>query len=180
MRNRSTILFALCLLIGSAARASEVGDISESESVALERRVKTKNLKFLGFGPGALTGLGSNGYSYHIQGGWWREAHPNAAIRILSDLDFRPEWDAWKASAGIGAVWLPSRGLASPFVGFDFGWGIADGKEAASGFALGTSIGLQLFRTATTQLSLEGRSALLLERAIGVPWSNSFALSVHF
>lgn len=179
MRHPSNFL-AMFLATGSAAFASRVGDISESESVALERRVKTKNLKFLGFGPGAITGLGSSGYSYHLQGGWWREAHPNAAIRILSDLDFRSGWDAWKASAGIGAVWLPSRGLASPFVGFDFGWGIADGEEAASGFALGTSIGLQLFRTATTQLSLEGRSSLLLERAVGIPWSNSFALSVHF
>lgn len=159
--------------------AAEVGDISVPESSALERRVQTRNFTLLGFGPGDLEGLGNDGYSYHLQGGWWREAHPNAAIRILSDLDFRPGFDAWKLDAGVGVVWLPSRQSISPFIGADFGWGFANGDQSANGFSLGASLGMQLFRTASTQMSIEGRSSLILD-SDRTPWSNSLALSVEF
>jgi len=173
------------LLIASlstfSATASEVGDISVPESSALERRVQTRNFTIMGFGPGSLSGLGDNGFVYHLQGGWWREAHPNAAIRILSDFDFRPDIKTWKLDAGLGAVWMPSRDPISPFVGADFGWGIADGRKWASGFTFGGSLGMQLFRTASTQMSIEGRSSILLDDGFDrYPWANSLALSVLF
>ncbi|MBK9578877.1 MAG: hypothetical protein IPK50_13415 [Fibrobacterota bacterium] len=159
--------------------AAEVGDISAPETIALERRVQTRNFTILGFGPGNLSGLGDDGFAYHLQGGWWREAHPNAAIRILSDLDFRPDFDAWKLSGGVGAVWLVSRQSVSPFLGADFGWGFANGVESANGFTLGGSVGVQLFRTATTQMSIEGRTSVIMD-GDQTPWSNSVALSVDF
>jgi hypothetical protein len=169
----------LAFVCAVSVQAAEVGDISVSESSALERRIQTKNFKFLGFGPGLLNDVGDDGFAYHLQGGWWREAHPNAAIRILSDLDFRPGFEAWKLAGGVGVVWLPSRQTVSPFVGADFGYGISNGEHWADGFALGASAGLQIFRTATTQLSLEGRSSVVLD-GDRFPWSNGFALSVHY
>lgn len=178
MKTHTTSLLAVAISTFSVY-AAEVGDISVPESSALERRVQTRNFTILGFGPGDLQGLGHDGFSYHLQGGWWREAHPNAAIRILSDFDFRPNFNAWKLAAGVGAVWLPSRQAVSPFVGADFGWGFANGKHWANGFTLGGSVGLQLFRTASTQMSLEGRSSVILD-GDRLPWSNSLALSVDF
>jgi hypothetical protein len=172
-----SLLFATSMAI--SVQAAEVGDISVPESSALERRVQTRNFTILGFGPGDLEGLGHDGFSYHLQGGWWREAHPNAAIRILSDLDFRPGFDAWKLDAGVGVVLLASRGAISPFIGADFGWGFANGDKSVNGFSLGASLGMQLFRTASTQMSLEGRSSLILD-SDRTPWSNSLALSVEF
>lgn len=159
--------------------AAEVGDITIPESQALEARIQTRNFTLLGFGPGSLQGAGNDGFSYHLQGGWWREAHPNAAIRILSDLDFRPGFDAWKLSGGLGAVWLMSRQVMSPFLGGDFGWGYASGEGSTNGFALGGSVGIQMFRTASTQMSIEGRTSVILD-GDRQPWSNSLALSVAF
>jgi hypothetical protein len=129
-------LFLVLLSIFSV-HAAEVGDISTPESNALGRRVQSQDFSFLGFGPGYLQGVGDDGFAYHLQGGWWREPHPNAAIRVLSDLDFRSGFEAWKIAAGIGAVWLPSRQAMSPILGADFGWGFADGDESANGFTLG-------------------------------------------
>jgi len=173
------LLFASLSVL--SATASEVGEVTVPESSALERRVQTRNFTIMGFGPGALSGLGDDGFVYHLQGGWWREAHPNAAIRILSDFDFRPDFNAWKLDAGLGAVWLPSREPISPFVGADFGWGIADGRKWASGFTLGGSLGMQLFRTASTQMSVGGRGTILLDNGMEkFPWATSLALSVVF
>jgi len=166
-------------LLTVSVQAAEVGDISVPESSALERRVQTRNFTILGFGPGILQGIGHEGFAYHLQGGWWRETHPNAAIRILSQIDFRPGFDAWKVAGGVGAVWLPSRQTVSPFLGADFGWGFANGSEWANGFTLGASAGIQLFRTASTQMSLEGRSSVILG-SDRLPWSNSLALSVDY
>ena len=179
MNKTTTRSLLMVSLLTLSVHTEEVGDITGPESSALERRVQTRNFTILGFGPGDLQGLGHDGFSYHLQGGWWREAHPNAAIRILSDFDFRPNFNAWKAAAGVGAVWLPSRQAISPFVGADFGWGFADGGKAANGFTLGGSIGVQLFRTASTQMSLEDRCSVVLDGDQS-PWSNSLALSVDF
>jgi hypothetical protein len=178
MKTHARVLL-LASLVTLSVSAAEVGDVTVAESSALERRVQTRNFTILGFGPGDLEGLGHDGFSYHLQGGWWREAHPNAAIRILSDLDFRPGFDAWKLDAGVGVVVLASRGAISPFLGADFGWGFANGDQSVNGFSLGASLGLQLFRTASTQMSIEGRSSLILD-SDRTPWSNSMALSVEF
>ncbi len=169
----------LVSLFTTSAYAAEVGNISQPESISMEQRIKTMNFVFAGFGPGNLSGIGPSGFAYHLQAGGWREAHPNAAIRILSDLDFQPSFQAWKWSGSVGAVWLVSRGIASPFMGVDFGYGFADGTTPLKGFSLGGSLGLQLFRTATTQLSLEGRSTVVLN-SDHTPWANSLALSVLF
>ena len=179
MNKTTTRSFIAVSLLALSLQAEEVGDITVPESKSLERRVQTQNFTILGFGPGYLQGLGNDGFSYHLQGGWWREAHPNAAIRILSDFDFRPNFKNWKAAAGLGLVLLPSRQSISPFLGADFGWGFADGRKMANGFDLGGSVGMQLFRTASTQMSVEGRSSVILD-GDQTPWSNSLALSVEF
>lgn len=179
MNKTATRSFLFVSLLTLSVNAAEVGDILVAESNELQRRVQTRNFTVLGFGPGGLSGLGDNGFSYHLQGGMWREVHPNAAIRVLSDFDTRPGFEAWKVTGGVGAVWMPSRQAVSPFVGADFGWGYGDGTHSANGFALGASVGVQLFRTASTQMSIEGRSSVILD-GDHLPWSNSAVLSVAF
>ncbi|MBK8804216.1 MAG: hypothetical protein IPN71_19585 [Fibrobacteres bacterium] len=67
----------------------------------------------------------------------------------------------------------------SPILGADFGWGFANGDESANGFTLGGSAGVQMFRTASTQMSVELRNSVILDGDL-FPWSNALAISVCF
>lgn len=179
MRNTTLKSLLLLSLASFSVHAAEPSDMPVAEADPVPQQIHSLNLKTLGFGPGALTGLGDNGLSYHLQGGLWREVHPNAAIRVLSEFDTRSGFDAWKVSAGLGAVWIPWKKAFSPFLGADLGWGYGDGKHSATGFALGASGGMQLFRGSSTQMSVEARSSFVLD-GDHLPWANSLVLSVGF
>lgn len=179
MNKTTTISLLMVSLASFSVHAAEPSGVPIADSDPVPRQLHSLNLTTLGFGPGALTGLGDNGLSYHLQGGLWREVHPNAAIRVLSEFDTRSGFEAWKVSAGLGAVWLPLKEAFSPFLGADLGWGFGDGEHTATGFALGASAGLQLFRGSSTQMSVEARSSFILD-GDHLPWANSLALSVGF
>lgn len=167
------------LAVAAASWGAEVGDISPSESTALERRVATKNFVYAGFGPSTLLGLDHDGLGYHTTTGIQREATPNAAIRGQLGFDFSPGMDAWESDATLGMAYFFSRGDFSPLVGASFGWGTAHGRSWSGGFALAATVGIQAFRTATTQLSLEGGPRLILDRNVdGYPVAWSLGLNL--
>lgn len=160
--------FSVCVL-----HAAEVGNITSSESTALERRVNTKNFEVLGFGPSRFGNMGETDLAYHLLAGIQREATPDAAIRAQANLDFVP-LHAWEGDATLGMAYFFSRGDFSPLVSAAFGWGFADGRDWSNGFSLSGTAGIQMFRTATTQLSLEGGPRIVLDRGrdgMPVVWS---------
>ena len=165
----------LWLLAGaSICRAAEVGNISSSESTALERRVITKNFAYAGFGPSILAGLDHQGLAYHTVLGFQREATADAAIRGQVGFDFASGMDAFESDGTLGMAYFFSRGDFSPLLGASFGWGTAYGRNWSGGFALAATAGIQAFRTATTQLSLEGGPRVILDRCkdgLPVAWS---------
>lgn len=170
------------LAVALSAQAAEVGNISASESRSLETRVNSRNYTFLGFGPGLLSNTGSEGTAYHLTGGWSREVHPNASIRILGETDFQPGSGAGMAHAGVGAMGFFTRTDIAPYLGADFGYGFSWGTpDKAAQFAWGLSAGVQLFRTSTTQLGVEGRVYSILDRTSeGIPVATSLQLGVYF
>jgi len=118
--------------------------------------------------------LDHDGLAYHTVGGFQREATADAAIRGQVGFDFASGLDAWESDATLGMAYFFSRGDFSPLVGASFGWGTAHGRSWSGGFALAATAGVQAFRTATTQLSLEAGPRLILDRGkdgLPVAWS---------
>jgi hypothetical protein len=177
------LTFALLGLSGLAVHsvaAAEVGNIGDSEISAVERRVITKNFGEVGFGPSVLQNMGSSGVGYHLLAGFQREATPDAAIRAQVNTDFVPG-HAWEGDATLGMAYFFSRGDFSPMVSGGFGWGFADGKGWSNGFALAGTVGMQMFRTATTQLSLEAGPRIVLSSGRdGMPVAWSLGLNLFY
>ncbi len=175
----SLALFGLCLATHSVG-AAEVGNIGDSEISAVERRVITKNFMEVGFGPSMLQNMGESGVGYHLLAGFQREATPDAAIRAQANTDFVPG-HAWEGDATLGMAYFFSRGDFSPLVSAGFGWGFADGKGWSNGFSLAGTVGMQMFRTATTQLSLEAGPRIVLDNGRdGMPVAWSLGLNLFY
>ncbi|HXP90025.1 MAG TPA: hypothetical protein VN931_03740 [Fibrobacteria bacterium] len=165
--------FVLLGLPAFALQAAEVGNISPSEQTAVVQRVITLNLEEVGFGPSLLQDMGHDGLAYHLVAGVQREATPDAAIRAQANTDFSPG-HAWEGDATLGMAYFFSRNDFSPLVSAGFGWGFADGKGWNNGFSLSATGGMQMFRTATTQLSLEAGPRIVLSSGkdgMPVVWS---------
>jgi len=179
----SRFSFALAGISGlalHAVSAAEVGNIGDSEISAVERRVITKNFEVVGFGPSLLQNMGQDGVAYHLLAGFQREATPDAAIRAQANTDFVPG-HAWEADATLGMAYFFSRGDFSPLVSAAFGWGFADGRGWSNGFSLAATAGMEMFRTATTQLSLEAGPRIVLDRGPdGMPVAWSLGLNLLF
>ena len=167
------VFLGLSSLASQTVHAAEVGNIGDSEISAVERRVVTKNFGEVGFGPSLLLNMGENGVAYHLVAGFQREATPDAAIRLQANTDFVPG-HAWEGDATLGMAYFFSRGDFSPMASAAFGWGFANGNGWSNGFTLAGTVGMQMFRTATTQLSLEAGPRIILDGSSGgmpVAWS---------
>lgn len=120
-----------------------------------------KDFTSFSFGPGALLNQDAHDVAYHLAGGYFHQAAGNAGIRVVGHGDFTG--DRVNLGAGLGAVAFLPAGELAPFAGADLGFGSAycgpDGWT--SGFALGGSLGVWLFRSSQVQMNIEGRTTVI-------------------
>jgi hypothetical protein len=136
--------------------SNRVGNIEETEIDKLQKRKKSFRLFMAGFGPAGLANVDSKDLLYSFFGGYLWEVNPNAAIKIKAELssDFD---EALLVAANLGGNLYLLRRNISPYVGAVLGLGFLgkEGSHDGVGFTFGGSVGVQLFRTSTTQMNVE-------------------------
>jgi len=138
-----------------------------------------RDFKFFAFGPGIIINQDAHGVAYHLAGGYFHEAMPQAGIRVQGTGDFTS--DAANIGGALGAMGFFTKGDFAPYAAGDLGWGFAYGKGWSNGFILGGSLGIQMFRASKVQLNLEGRSTVMFaENDGGFPVTMSGALGISF
>ncbi len=141
-----------------------VGNIDTAQTDDLSNRIKSKKFGIFGIGPAMITVDPEDDISYHFYAGSIWDVNPWASVKaiaqVTSDFD-----NTLMSSGGLGANVYASNGNVSPYLGADMGFGYAYGEgESATGFSLGGSAGLLLFRTSDTQFNIEFNTVTILDK----------------
>ncbi len=138
----------------------QIQDTADQRKPVMEK-TRAARLTVAGFGPAGFVNMGESNLSYDFFGGLLWEVNPQAAIKVIGDVttDFS---NVTMITANLGANFYPVTQDISPVFGAMFGFGYAHGTSNEFGFDVGVSGGVILFRTATTQLTLEGHGIFLL------------------
>lgn len=148
-------------------------------------RSDTRKLNYFAFGPGTTGNLNTSGMGYHFSGGYGWDA-VDFLIRLKTDLTIKK--GAIFLDGGIGAQYFPMAGDFSPFVGGEFGFGVArlNGgnlftDDTIGGFVLGLNAGVQILRTSDINLEISARYAVMLKsNSIGKPHTFGARVGIYF
>ncbi len=128
-----------------------------------ETKHRAAEFTIVGFGPASLTNITSEDLAYSFYFGRIWEVNPYAGIRTMAEAstDFS---NSVLAGLNLGLNFIPFYAEVSPFLAGDFGFGYArENDENIFGFNAGISAGVQLFRSSTVQMLIEGRVNALID-----------------
>ncbi len=135
----------------------------------------------VGFGPANMRRFGNDKLAYSFYSGkfWLIQEYMGLGFigDITTDLD-----GSHMLGISISSSYYPLKTDISPYAGADIGLAYARGdSKNAFGFSLGTSLGVIFFRSATVQLSMQLKAAILLdELSDGYPGSLLARLGLLF
>jgi len=169
-----------------ANKSIQVGSITKEDETRVSQRTQSLSLQSFGIGPAVYTNMDDTGTATLINLGYLWEVTPTAAIKLSTDIvtKLKTPWTSL-GSVTIGGQYFFSKSNISPSVGVDFGYGgtvtgVKDLKNT-SGFTVGANAGLNFFRTADKQMSLQLRYLIILEKnQIGAPSILGLLLSIHY
>lgn len=140
---------------------------------------------YLGFGPVALGNLNATGVGIGFEGARAWDVGI-ASVKLFGIFALRGS--SYFGQFGLGINKFLSDGEYAPYVTADLGYGFAkvdEGSvfagESTSGFVLGGGAGVQLFRSATVNVDVGLRAALLLSStSLGQPTLLFFRVGLFF
>ena len=174
----------LSFILSQPLMASEVGKVEDTSRML--RREEAKKYSYFSFGFTGLSNLGVAASAQSLAFGYLWETTPYASIKATLDSGFRLGDDSASfTTATLGANFFFSPNNYAPFIGFDFGGGVATSTksdiETVSGWAGGISAGVVLFRVSSVQLVVQGRySVILRENSKGMPKNATASLGIAF
>lgn len=169
----------------SATKDVRVGDVTEEESRAGERRRPARNAKYFALGPSVFGNLGTPSLAVYLAGAYAFDVN-DIMIRIRAEGAFGG--GSIFADFGLGASFFLSQRDVAPFIGLDFGYGFARMAttgtifgESVTGFVLAPLVGVQLLRTSAVNLELALRAAFLLNKnSAGNPMLFTLRVGLYF
>jgi len=159
-------------------KANNTDTIKEKSNFAKNRAV---SFSTVGFGPANMRRFGNDKLAYSLYGGkfWFIQEYLGLGFigDVTSDLD-----GSHLLGISIASNYYPLKTEISPYAGADIGLAFARGNSKnAFGFSLGTSAGVIFFRSATVQLSMQFKAAILLDKlSDGYPGSLQARLGLLF
>jgi hypothetical protein len=157
-----------------------VGEVYEDDRERVRARILSLKLWSFGFGPASAQNLSNSNMFYAFNFGRSWEVNEQAELRGTLYAAFASKDTGGFLMAGMGGSYFFSTSDISPLVGAELGFGTAYGPDATngSGFAGELHAGVRFFRTAETQMSLEGYYRTIFANA--APSILGAALSLHF
>lgn len=159
-------------------KSNTTDTMKEKSNIAVNQAV---SFSAVGFGPANMRRFGNDKLAYSFYGGkfWLIQEYVGLGIigDITSDLD-----GSHLLGISIASNYYPLKTDISPYAGADVGLAFARGNSKnAFGFSLGTSLGVIFFRSATVQLSMQFKAAILLDKLPdGYPGSLQARLGLLF
>ncbi len=187
---RKTFVIALFCFIatqGFAETSPADGDRSPSREPAEDRPVSLGSKRaiktaYFGFGPALMSNANVSGVGVYFSAAYAFEVDA-IVIRIRGDVGGRR--GAILGDIGLGATYFLIDAEKAPFIGLDFGYGVARIKtapeETVHGFVLAALTGVQFLRSASINLELALRLAVMLEpSSIGHPVMGGLRMGLYF
>lgn len=159
-------------------KANTTDTLKDKSNIAVNPAV---SFSTVGFGPANMRRFGNDKLAYSFYGGkfWLIQEYMGLGFigDITSDLD-----GSYLMGISITSNYYPLKTDISPYAGADVGLAFARGdSKNAFGFSLGTSLGVIFFRSATVQLSMQFKAAVLLDKLTdGYPGSLQARLGLLF
>lgn len=178
------LILVLVLVTPMVKAQDKVGNIEDTTMMV--RRVEARNYVSFAIGPSYLQRMGTEKSGQYAHLGYVWETTPFAAVKASTQGAFNfDDKNASILSGTLGANAYFTRTAVSPFVGFDFGYGLAatNDKEldTVHGWAGGLNLGIALFRTSTVQLHLTASYLkLFADPGKGQPSQRVISLGILF
>ncbi|MGL1934027.1 MAG: hypothetical protein OCD01_03375 [Fibrobacterales bacterium] len=136
-----------------------VGDIDPRNQKKMKTKIESKKYNLFNFGPSALPGY-SESIQYSAGFGKLWEVTPHGSIKVLFQNSANIKHHDFLSTLSLGMNYYLTDSGFSPFIGFDFGYGVTKSELHPwfYGFGAGASIGVQIFRLSDKQIILELRS----------------------
>jgi hypothetical protein len=163
---------------------TRVGEITNEEAREGTQRKPVRKEWYVGLGGSEFGNLNSTGvgYSFGLAYGWDVNT---ALIKIMGEGDFNGS--AFFTSVGIGGEYFLTTDDFAPYIGADFGVGLAKvdqsflSGQTVGGFVVGVGPGVELLRTSSINLDLNFRAGFLLhENNLGDPRVLALRLGLYF
>lgn len=162
-----------------------VGEVKPQDEHKLEARIKSHNTSYFGFGAGGLSNMGDSALAYDFAFGHNWEVTPHTQIKVLGEIFAASDWSAYLGDIQLGLNLFLTDADTSPYFGFGLGFaGSGGGSSSATtlgGFAGSAGIGVQFFRTSSTQFDIfAGYTAEFVNNSIGTPGAFGFRIGVLY
>ncbi len=157
---------------------------NEDGDLGRPRRRTSRNVGYVGIGPAFFGNMSAPGTGFLLAGTYGWDLN-EAIIKLNGELAFNGS--ATWGSLGVGVQGFLMSGEHTPYVAADFGLTYARSQSTSAvprtvtGFSVGATAGVQLFRTANVQFDAGLRYALVLkENANGHPSLLTVRVGVWF
>lgn len=165
---------------------ARVGEITNQESREGTQRKPVRNEWYVGIGGAEFNNLNVNGigYSFGLAHAWDFNQGLFKILGEFSGLD-----SAFVGSVGLGGEYFLLNSDLAPYLSGDFGFGGAKAEGGAGffsgtsygGFDVGVGTGVEIMRTAATNLDIAFRAGFLLKNnGYGTPEVFSLKLGLYF
>ena len=174
----------VAMVFSNALMAAEVGKVEDTSRMM--KREEARGYKYFSFGFTGLSNLGTKSSAQSLAFGYIWETTPHASIKATLDSGFKlGEDNASFTTATLGANFFLTPNNYAPFIGFDFGGGVATSADSdidtVSGWAGALNAGVALFRVSSVQLQIQARYAVILrENSEGMPSNGTLSLGLAF
>ena len=169
-----------------ATNDQRVGEITNQEAHDGTQRRPVRSEWYLGIGGSSFNNLNVNGigYSFGVAHAWDFNSGLFKIMGEFSGLD-----SAFATSVGLGGEYFILPTDFAPYISGDFGFGAAKAEGGAGffsgtsygGFDVGVGAGVEIMRTASTNLDISFRAGFLLKNdGYGTPEVFSLRLGLYF
>lgn len=168
----------------TSKKVHRVGNIKKSEQDKYTNRFKSRDFKNISFGGATFVNGANTNVGYYFRYGTFWDVDSRMAIKLQFDMDISSkEPSAFFGMGSLGLNYYFSDTKFSPYIGADFGYAtsIQVGVDDKAGFAIGASIGMMMFRTASTQIGVEARYQTVTNKnEKGLPGALSLSLGIFY
>jgi hypothetical protein len=186
MKLRILSFLAIAFFSQTVFAEDEVGEVRADETEKISRRFTSRQFNYLAIGPFALENSNNTAQSHHLGLGYVWDSSVHASVKAIVEgvFNFKKPKTAI-LNFGLGANYFLTASPVSPFIGGDFGYGQSitndDSLKSVSGFSIGGAAGIAFFRTAGTQLQVQFRKQMILEKnGVGNPGYYGFSLALLY
>ncbi len=164
---------------------TRVGEVNPRDENQLQARIRSHNTRYFGFGAAGLSNMGNSKIAYNFAFGHFWEVTPRTQIKMVVELFATNDWTTYLGDAQLGLNLFLSDEDTSPYLAAGLGAAGSGSSSSSvtsiSGFAGSAGVGVQFFRTSSTQFDIyAGYTIEFVNNSIGSPGALGARIGIHY